>query len=184
MDSYKKKQIISFGSSMNWDIDIMVPKREGIAETMEERIKFHQASIEWHQNQIIEVTKLMDYYTKEVQSKAPVMDEMITNYGIVNAVEEEIPSQKTYWKKMAQTLILKRNKLMRSKEIIDGTDEMLSAVERKNAMVNLSAGLSELCEEGVLKRYAAQGVKGYYYGLPYMFDGESPSEKYRNKNTI
>lgn len=156
----------------------LLDSRDVLTVLQEQRIH-HKNQIEWHKEQLEQTEFLIKMYLEHFEEKEKETGLLDSDVAMRYNTHETVSNpDKGYWRRTALATIEKHDKLMRSTEIVDLSGTLLSDTDRKNALVYLSIALKELCEEGKLKRIPATGVKGYYYGLPYMFDGEQPIEKF------
>lgn len=92
---------------------------------------------------------------------------------------------KNFWKTVSLNLIQNLQKLIRSVDILNAIGIDMDKEERRIEMIVLSGCLSELCDEGTIQKIDFPGKKGFYYGLPYMFDKTGfPLKKYFNINDL
>ena len=153
---------------------------------LQEQAAYYESRIAWYKNQLNECNFLIEAH------KAEFNDED-TDTGLVvsdvkepyNTLKENSSNQsdRQSWKTIAVNIIERFDRLMLSNEIIDESDVILSPQSKKNAKIYLSLGLKELCDAGTLMRYNKPGVKGFYYGLPYMFENSMPKDKFLD-NTV
>jgi len=155
-----------------------------VLKWLQEREVYHTEQIALHKKNLKETEFLIQAYkeqfSEEISDSGHIISD-VKDFGLeLNNIfgNSDSGNDRSSWKKTALYVIEQRDILLQSSEIISLSGIILSPSGISNAKVYLSTGLKELCDEKKLKRYKKSGIKGFYYGLPYMFEGDNPKEQY------
>lgn len=132
---------------------------------------YHLSQVSFHQNQISTIDALLSVGTEK---------RTVTVQSKISELNGHNKEKKNKWAKPAFQIISEKNCFLKTDEIYEllkGAVEN-EVEERRDNIAAISQALIKMIKRGKIKSHSVKGVKGKYYGLPSMFDGEEPKREY------
>lgn len=156
---------------------------DSIIKLLEDKLSYHEEQISFHREEMKEIREIITMMkTRQTLQLGNLTvksfhEPSLFQYGEEKEINPEY-KQRVFWSKTSVDYIKKCGILVRSSDIFTSVGISATDKERRSIMSTLSLALADLCEEGKLKKFNVEGVKGYYYGTPEMFNGEKPIVEY------
>lgn len=138
------------------------------------KLEYHRAQVKFHQKQQEELEKLIEFLTRVDYTKKLEPDTVGLKSDGVITIDVNILKKVDFWRDVAGQIIKDAGILMQTSDLFNAIKSNVSEAEKRNVMSKASLALTSLWEEGKLKRHKKEGDRGFYYGTPEMFDGETP----------
>lgn len=140
---------------------------------LQEKLNYHMEQIRIHQRGKEEVEKVLSFMKSDnTQQTISEFNAAAKNFEhSINLLKN-----RRFWMEASIKTIEMKNRPLQTTEIFNEVAPDVTIAEGISIKGILSAALTELYEDGKLRRFRQVGAKGFFYGTPRMFDSDESSK--------